>query len=161
MPDPLTLSASAIAALALQKFIEAGAGDLAKHFTAEAIAKMDILRKRIWAKLSGKPRVEEVKATLEQTQKITPEQINQIAAYLQVAMDEDATFAHDLQVLAQEINAGKLLDQSTMTQNNYGNAKGWQTKVEGGTAYIGDITIHQNQPHPVGWALPTLRGGKQ
>lgn len=146
MADPVTWTASAIAALALQKFVETGAGELAKQFSAEAIAKMDILRKRIWAKLRGKPRVEEVKATLEQTQTITPEQINQIAAYLQVAMDEDTTFAQDLQMLAQEINAGKLLDQSTMTQNNYGSAKGWQTKVEGGTAYIGDITINQNQP---------------
>jgi len=25
-----------------------------------------------------------------------------------------------------------------MEQNNYDNAKGWQTKVEGGTAYIGE-----------------------
>ncbi|WP_035990696.1 hypothetical protein [Leptolyngbya sp. KIOST-1] len=146
MADPVTLTASAIAALACQKFLESGAGELGKKFTAEAIAKMDLLLKRIWSKLSGKPRIEAVKASLDKTAKITPEQINQIAAYLQVAMDDDPTFARDLQVLAQEINAGKLLDQSTMTQNNYDNAKGWQTKVEGGTAYIGDITIHQNQP---------------
>jgi len=31
------------------------------------------------------------------------------------------------------------VDNSSMTQNNYDNAKGWQTKVEGGTAYIGEI----------------------
>jgi hypothetical protein len=28
-----------------------------------------------------------------------------------------------------------------MTQNNFDQAKGWQTKVEGGTAYIGEIHI--------------------
>jgi hypothetical protein len=46
-----------------------------------------------------------------------------------------------VQAITHEINAGKLLDQSSMTQNNYDNAKGWQTKVEGGTAYIGEIHI--------------------
>jgi hypothetical protein len=29
-----------------------------------------------------------------------------------------------------------------MTQNNYDNARGWQTKVDGGTAYIGEIHIN-------------------
>ena len=40
MADPLTLTAGAIANLAFQKFIESGAGELAKKFTTEAIAKM-------------------------------------------------------------------------------------------------------------------------
>lgn len=142
MVDPVTtLTASAIATLAFQKFIESGAGELAKKFTTEAIAKMDTLLKRIWAKLRGKPRVEEVKAAIDQTHKITPEQVNQIAVYLQVAMDEDPQFANDIRLLAQEIKAGKLVDQSHMTQNIYDQAKGWQTKVEGGTAYIGEIHI--------------------
>jgi len=144
MTDPVTITASTIATLALQKFIESGAGELAKKFTTDAIAKMETLRRRIWAKLSGKPRIEEIKSSIEKTPKVTPEQINQIAAYLQVAMDEDPAFAQELKVLAQEINAGKLVDQSTMTQNNYDNARGWQTKVEGGTAYIGEITVNQS-----------------
>ena len=45
---------------------------------------------------------------------------------------------------AQKINAGKIQDNSSMTQINQDHAKGWQTKVEGGTAYIGDITINQS-----------------
>lgn len=144
MVGPLSAwTASTIATLAFQKFVEAGSGELAKKFTIEAIGKMDILLKRIWTKLRGKPRVEEVKATVEQTQKITPEQINQIAPYLQVAMDEDPEFANDIRLLAQEINAGKLVDQSSMTQINQDNARGWQTKVEGGTAYVGEIHIQQ------------------
>jgi hypothetical protein len=146
MTDPATtLTASAIATLAFQKFLESGAGELGKKFTTDAIAKMDTLLKRIWAKLRGKPRVEGVKAEIEQTHKITPEQVNQIAAYLQVAMDEDPQFANDIRLLAQEINAGKLVDQSHMTQNIYDSAKGWQTKVEGGTAYIGEIHV-QGKP---------------
>ena len=146
MADPVTtLTASAIATLAFQKFIESGAGELAKKFSTEAIAKIDMLLKRIWAKLRGEPRVEAVKAMLDQKHQISPEQVNQIAAYLQVAMDKDPQFANDIQSLAQEINAGKLIDQSNMTQNIYDQAKGWQTKVEGGTAYIGEIHV-QGKP---------------
>lgn len=51
----------------------------------------------------------------------------------------DPTFAAEVQTIAQEIYADRLVDNSSMTQNNYDNAKGWQTKVEGGTAYIGEI----------------------
>ena len=144
--EPLqTVTASVITTLAFQKFIESGTDELAKKFTLEAINKIDTLLKRIWAKLRGKPRVEEVKAAINQTHKITPEQVNQISAYLQVAMDEDPQFANEIKILAQEIHAGKLIDQSSMTQNNYDQARGWQTKVEGGTAYIGEIHI-QGKP---------------
>jgi hypothetical protein len=142
MTDPVSLTASAIATLAVQKFVESGSGEIAKKFTTEAIATMERLLKRIWAKLRGKPRVEDVKAAIEQTQKITPEQINQIAAYLQVAMDDDPQFADEIRLMAQQINAGKIQDNSSMVQNNYDNARGWQTKVEGGTAYIGEIHMH-------------------
>lgn len=147
MPDPATtLTASAIATLAFQKFLESSAGELAKKFSTAAIAKLDTLLKHIWAKLRGQHRVEEVKAAIDQTHAITPKQINQIAAYLQMAMDEDLQFASDIQMLAQEINAGKLIDQSNMVQNNYEQAKGWQAKVEGGTAYIGEISV-QGKPN--------------
>ena len=55
----------------------------------------------------------------------------------------DPTFAAEVQAIAQEIHVGKLQDNSSMTQNNYDNARGWQTKVEGGTAYVGEIHIQQ------------------
>lgn len=142
MIDPASLTAAAIATLACQKFIESGAGELAKKFTTDAIVTMESLLKRIWTKLRSKPRVEAVKAAIEQTHKITPEQINQIAAYLQVAMDEDPQFAQEVRLMAQQINAGKIQDNSSMVQNNSDNARGWQTKVEGGTAYIGEIHMH-------------------
>jgi hypothetical protein len=132
-------TASKIADLAFQKFVESSAGKLAEKFTLEAIAKMDILIKQIWNKLSGKARIDEVKASIEQIHTITPEQTSQIAAYLQVAMDEDPQFANDIRLLAQDINIGKLVDQSRMVQNVSDQAKGWQTKVEGGTAFIGEI----------------------
>lgn len=146
MPDPVSLTATAIATLAVQKFVESGVGELAKKYTPEAVAKMESLLKRIWTKLRGKPRVEDIKATVEQTHTITPEQVNQIAAYLQVAMDDDPQFASELQLMAQQITAGKIQDNSSMVQNNSDNARGWQTKVEGGTAYIGEIHMHGKEP---------------
>ena len=136
------MTARTIASLAFKKFIESGAGDLGKKFTAESLNKMDILLKSIWRKLRGNPSIENIKESVEGNRQIAPEQIDQVAAYLQVAMDQDQHFADEVRTLAKEINAGKLFDQSNMTQHNHDQAKGWQTKVEGGTAYIGEVNIH-------------------
>lgn len=146
MTDPLSLTAGAIATVALQKFVESGAGKLGEKYTVDAIAKMESLLKRIWAKLRGKPRVEEIKTSIEQSKPVTPEQINQLAAYLQVAMDDDPQFAGEIRLLAQQINAGKIQDNSSMVQNNSDSGKGWQTKVEGGTAYIGENHFYGKPP---------------
>jgi hypothetical protein len=139
MTDPITtLTASAIATLAFQEFIKSGAGELAKKFTGEVIAKMGQLRELIWNRLRGKhPAAEQA---LEQAIAGEQEGIDTVATLLGVEM-LDREFEGQVRAIAQEINAGKLLDQSSMTQNNYDNARGWQTKVEGGTAYIGEIHI--------------------
>jgi len=146
MADPITvLSASAITTLAVQKLIESGAGELAKKFTVTAIEKMDELRQKIWDKLRGKsPRVDEA---LVNAEKGDCTALETVAKYLDVAMDEDADFAAEVQAVAQVIHAGRIGDQSTMTQINQDNAKGWQTKVEGGTAYIGEIHIQEKPPN--------------
>ena len=139
MTDPvtaLTASASAIASLAFQEFIKSGAGELAKKFTAEAIARMNDLRELIWQKLQGNP---DAVAAIEQAKNGSEEVLSELATDLKRAMDKDPDFASKIQAIAQEIHAGKLQDNSSMVQNNSGNAKGWQTKVEGGTAYIGEI----------------------
>jgi hypothetical protein len=54
MAEPITLTASAITTLAFQEFIKSGAGELAKKFTGEAIAKMGQLRELIRNRLRGK-----------------------------------------------------------------------------------------------------------
>jgi hypothetical protein len=72
------------------------------------------------------------------------EGIDTVATLLGVEM-LDREFEGQVRAIAQEINAGKILDQSSMTQNNSGNARGWQTKVEGGTAYIGEIHISEKR----------------
>jgi hypothetical protein len=142
MPDPVstTLTASAIATLAFQEFIKSGAGELAKKFTGEAIARMGDLRKLLWARLRGKHVVAE--EALQKSEAGDKAAIETVGTLLGVEM-LDPIFAAEVQAIAQEINAGKLVDNSNMTQYNYDHSKGWQTKVEGGTAYIGEIQIKQ------------------
>jgi hypothetical protein len=137
MADPVTLSATVIATLAFTKMLE----KTVEKFTEGALTKMDELRQKIWNKLRGNPRAENALAAVEQGNK---DELQRLAVYLQDAMEDDPQFANEVRVMAQEIHAGKLQDNSQMTQNNYDNARGWQTKVDGGTAYIGEI--HFNQP---------------
>jgi hypothetical protein len=137
MTDPVTaLTASAIASLAFQEFIKSGAGELAKRFAPKAIAKMNDLRELIWHKLQGNP---DAVAAIEQVKNGSEEVLSELTTDLKRAMDKDPEFASQVQAIAQEIHAGKIQDNSSMVQNNSGNARGWQTKVEGGTAYIGEI----------------------
>jgi hypothetical protein len=37
-----------------------------------------------------------------------------------------------------------------MTQHNCDQARGWQTKVEGGTAYIGEVHVYEKPPKAEG-----------
>jgi hypothetical protein len=93
-----TLTASAIASLAFQEFVKSGAGDLAKRFTEEAIAKMDELRQKILVKLKGKPKAETAIAAVEQGSKTD---LDRLTVYLQ----DDPQFADNVRTLADEINA--------------------------------------------------------
>ena len=141
MADPLT--AGVLVGLAVQKFVESGAGELAKKFTTEAIAKIPELWQQIKNKLQGRsPKIDEALVKLESGDRSA---IDTVTKNLDVVLDDEPEFANELKLLAQTIQAGKIQDNSTMTQNNSDNAKGWQTKVEGGTAYIGEIHIQHGQ----------------
>jgi len=142
MADPLTVSA--ILTLAFQ-FANSDAGKAAiskvSEATTESVLKaLGKLRQMIWGKLQHQP---VVAAALAEAETGGTEALKTIEPDLQIAMRDDPTFADELQQLVQTINASlKINDNSTMNQYNSGNAKGWQTKVEGGTAYIGEIHIH-------------------
>lgn len=137
--DPVNLSAAAIAKLAFAKFLESGVGKLAEKFTEAAIAKMDQLRQMIWNKLRNQPKAESALTAVEQGSKAD---LERLAVYLQDVMDDDPQFAAEVRTFAQEINVGKLQDNSSMSQNNYDNSTGYQIKNEGGENYMGNITIH-------------------
>ena len=141
MVEPIT--AAALVMLATQEFVKAGTGELAKKFTGEAIAKIPELWRQIKTKLSGKSaKVDEALVNAEKGDRTALETVTK---NLDVVLDDDPEFAHELKVLAQTIQAGKIQDNSSMNQNISDNARGWQTKVEGGTAYIGEIHIQQGQ----------------
>jgi hypothetical protein len=146
MAEPVTLTAATIATLAFTKFLETGSVKLAEKFTETAIAKMEQLRQKIWEKLRGKPKAESALCAVEK--KGSKEELGRLAVYLQDEMDDDSEFAAEVKILAQEIDAGKLQDNSTMVQNIYDNARAWQVKVEGGTNYIGEINFHGQSPNP-------------
>jgi hypothetical protein len=141
MTEPLT--AGLLVTLAVQEFVKSGTGDLAKRFTAEALAKIPILWEKIKTRLMG--RSEKVNEALAKVESGDSTAIATLTKNLDVILDEDPDFAKELKVLAQTIQAGKIQDNSSMNQYNSDNAKGWQTKVEGGTAYIGEIHIQQGQ----------------
>jgi hypothetical protein len=126
MADPITtLTTSAIATLAFQEFIKSGAGELAKKFTAEAIAKMGQLRELIWNRLTGKhPAAEQA---LEQAQAGKQAGIDTVATLLGVEM-LDQEFAGQVQAIAQEITLLQIEDNSSMSQINYGGTN-YQTKT--------------------------------
>jgi uncharacterized protein with von Willebrand factor type A (vWA) domain len=99
MADPITtLTANMIATLAFQEFIKSGAGELAKKFTGDAIAKMGQLRELIWSRLTGKHPAANV--ALERAKAGEQAGIDTIAALLGVEMlDED--FAGQVRAISQ------------------------------------------------------------
>lgn len=120
-----TLWSEANADLAFRKFVESEAGELAKKFTESAIARMDNLRKRSWDKMQGKPTAESAITSIEPG---STAESDRLIAYLQVAIEDDPQFADEIWVMAQQINAGKIQDNCSMTQNNDDASTGDQIK---------------------------------
>jgi hypothetical protein len=140
MPDPVTMTASAIATLAFQEFVKSGAGELAKKFTTEAITKMGQLRDLVWNRLTGKHAIAE--EALAKASTGEQEGIDTVATLLGVEM-LDKVFAEQVNAIAQEISL--LIDnQGGMNQTNFGGTN-FQTKVEGGEVYQAEsITINKH-----------------
>ncbi|MBE5229115.1 MAG: hypothetical protein INR81_08340 [Microcystis aeruginosa PMC 728.11] len=99
MTEPL--SAIVLVTLAIQEFVKSGTGDLAKRFTAEAVAKIPVLWGKIRDRLTGKSlNVNEALAKLESGDSTA---IETITKNLDVILDEDSLFAEELRIWGQEI----------------------------------------------------------
>jgi len=113
--EPVSLTAAAIVTLVITKAIE----KTVETVTGSTLEKLNLLRQKIWHKFQGKPKVQEAFTKAEQGSK---EDLNLVAAYLQVEMDTDTQFGQEVQSLAkeihQEINIGKI--QGKNVQNVYG-----------------------------------------
>lgn len=133
--EPISLTAGAIATLAFTKVFETSV----EKFTEAAIAKMDQLRQKIWDKLRGNFKAE---SALTAAEKGSKPDLDRVATYLQVVMDEEPEFAKEVQTLAHEIKVGKIQDNSSMTQNNHDNSTAYQIKNEGGKNFAGGTHYH-------------------
>lgn len=118
MVDPATLAAGAIAKVAFDEFVKAGAGEAAKQSVGGAIDLVKGLRDRIRAKFQGDKKAETALAQVEQDG--SPGALTKLEVYLDDAMAEDALFAHDVQQIAQQIINIETQSISTRQYNNYG-----------------------------------------
>jgi|GEM_PF-2434153 len=133
MADPITLTAAGIAALAFDKAF----GKTIEKLTEGAIAKitpmLTSLQQKILARFKGNPKAEDA---------VLKEDVDRVAAHLQVMMDNDPKFSQEVEQLAtaihQEINIGEFEDNSSMTQINRDQSTGYQTKTGlGNTNFFG------------------------
>lgn len=143
MSDPATLTVSAIATLAFQAFLKSSVGELSKKFTQDAIHKISQLNALISNKLKGNP---DASRAILSVKDGAEEDLNDVVTYLKSAIRNDENFAAQVQFLAKEIEAGKLIDQSSMTQNVNDQGTGIQAKPEGeSTQYVAkEIHFHGN-----------------
>lgn len=109
------LSAGAIATLAFTKAFE----KTIEKFTEATLAKIKVLRDKIWNKIHGN---QEAEAAFASAEKGSKPDLEKLAAYLQPVMKSDPNFAQEIQKLAhdiqQEINIGQIQGQNL--QNVYG-----------------------------------------
>ncbi|MCL6752329.1 hypothetical protein KBT16_15695 [Nostoc sp. CCCryo 231-06] len=144
--EPVSLTAATIATLVITKAIE----KTVEKITESTLDKLKLLRQKIWDQFKGKPKVQEALTKAEQGSK---EDLNFVAAYLQVEMDTNPQFGQEVQSLAQEIhqeiNIGKV--QGKNVQNVYG-GQGFQSIDSKAPTFQGvenspiTINYHQNSP---------------
>jgi hypothetical protein len=146
MVGSLTLAAAqVIAKIALDKFIEGGAGELGKNLTKALSQKVMQLGTVVWNKIRGNA---QAVAVIDGAAQDKPEEMQKLKNYLFVLWkDEQSEFAQEVKKLADELHfeLTQIEDNSLMTQINQDNARGWQVKVTGGTdTQIGEIHNHGN-----------------
>ncbi|MDM9584512.1 hypothetical protein [Nostoc sp. GT001] len=134
--EPLT--AGAIATLALKTVF----GKTIEKLTEVTLAKINVLRNKIWNKLQGK---EEAATAFVKAEKGSKVDLDWVVSYLQEVMKSDTSFATEVEKLAseiqQEINIGQIKGQNV--QNVYGGeAQQNNANNNSGTIYQGNNTIH-------------------
>lgn len=131
------LSALAIATLA---FISTKASEtLIEKFTETTLEKAHELRKKIWHKLKGNSEAEKA---LEAANNGSEKDLEAVADYLKIAMQEDPDFANEVELLAEEIEAEKVDDQSLMTMIIRDNGTGYQSQIKANTSFVGGTHHH-------------------
>ncbi|MGB3515062.1 MAG: hypothetical protein WBA43_01300 [Elainellaceae cyanobacterium] len=138
-------AAQAIAKIALDKFVETGAGKLGEKLSEAVAAKIKALGEVVWNRLRGNETAVKV---LEGAAEEKPEDIQKLKNYLNALWkDEQSEFAQSVKKLADEIyfELTQIEDNSVQIQNNYGGTNS-QNRISGGHVYQGNITINQAPP---------------
>jgi hypothetical protein len=130
MMELMTLAAAqAIAKIALDKFIEGGAGELGKNMTVAIAEKVQQLGTVVWNRIKGNAQAVEV---LEGAAQEKPEEVQKLKNYLYAQWkDENSEFAREVKKLADEIHfeLTQIEDNSSMTQINRDQSTGYPTKT--------------------------------
>jgi hypothetical protein len=115
MTDPATaITAAAIAKLAFDEFIKAGAGELAKKSLGGAIELVKALRDKIRSRFKGNPKAETALDAIEKEG--SEAALTKLEVYLDDAMADDETFATEVRQIAHQII--NVQNQSTFNQQN-------------------------------------------
>ena len=119
--DLITLAAAqAIAKIALDKFVESGAGELGKTMTVAIAQKVEQLGTAVWNRIKGNATAVTV---LEGAAQEKPEDMQKLKNYLySLWKDEQSEFAQEVKKLADEIHVEltQIEDNSSMIVNNHG-----------------------------------------
>ena len=141
--EPITTSIAVfLSKIVLDKFYEGVGSRLGEKVVEKAIAPIEKLGQLLWDRcFKGNP---ETKQLLEKVELKDSQAIEMLKSYLGKAL-ENPQLKAEVEPIVQQIHQTivQVDDDSTMTQINRDSSKGWQTKVQGGTAYIGEIHIHQ------------------
>lgn len=96
----------------------------------------------------------EVANTLAGIEQGSSPALDHLIEHLKSALRQDAEFATEAQAIIQNIYPEKLQSLDGMTMTASGHAQVFQTKVEGGVAYIGENYITSPQPLPTPVGIP-------
>jgi hypothetical protein len=135
--EPLaTLAAGTIVKLAFDEFVKVGAGEAAKRSVGGAIELAKTLQAKIKAKFQGDAKAEKAMQAVEDGSQPA---LAKLATYLDDAMDEDETFATEVQQMAQQII--NIQNQHTQDNRTYNQTAGRDIfnidKIEGGSHQFG------------------------
>jgi hypothetical protein len=120
MIDPATIAAGAIAKIAFDEFVKAGAGEVAKKTVGGGVELVKALRDRIKAKFQGNERATAALAEVERDG--SEAALEKVGKYLDLEMDEEQGFADEVRQMAHQII--NIQNQSTtqirQQNTNYG-----------------------------------------
>jgi hypothetical protein len=128
-----TTAAIAIGKIALDKFVEGGAGELGKQLTSKASEKLMKLGGVIWDKIRGNDRATQVLVGAVANQ---PEDITALTNYLSSLWRNQPEFEQEVKKLADDLHfeLTQIQDNSSVVTNVY----------DGGIAYVTPITGDHN-----------------